>query len=84
MIANENGFYALTAPEFATQCEAVNALPRLCTVAEANAPEAVGLRAWPSGLLPWGASGEIQALAWPDGRCMVSEAIFKAMGGQID
>jgi hypothetical protein len=81
VIESTQGFFCLTAAEFAQQCEAVNIIPRLCTVQEANAPEAAGLRAWPSGLLPWGASGEIQVLAWPDGKCMVSEAIWAALSG---
>jgi hypothetical protein len=81
VIESTQGFFCLTAAEFAQQCEAVNTIPRLCSVAEANDPTATGLRAWPSGLLPWGAENEIQVLAWSDGRCMVSESIWAALSG---
>jgi hypothetical protein len=83
MIESTQSFFCLTAAEFAQQCEAVNAIPRLCTVAEANDPTATGLRAWPSGLLPWGEGGAVHVLAWPDGKCMVSEAIWAALGGVL-
>lgn len=86
MIQNENGFYCLTPPEFAQQCEIAGSIPRLCTVAEANDPTATGLRAWPSGLLPWGAKDTdlIHVLAYPDGKCMVSRELWRAMGGTIE
>ena len=79
MIKSTHGFFCLTAPEFAAQCEAVNALPRLCTVQQANDPTATGLRAWPSGLLPWGEGGAVQVLAWPDGKCMVSLQLYAVL-----
>ena len=82
MIQSEHGFFILTPPEFAAQCEAANLVPRLCTVQEAHAEGASGLRAWPSGLLPWGNDGHV--LAWSDGRCMVSQAIWAAMGGVLE
>ena len=80
MIANVNGFFCLTPAEFSQQCELANEVPRLTTVEEAHAPGATGLRAWPSGLLPWTANGcNVHVLAWPDGRCMVSPALYAAM-----
>jgi hypothetical protein len=84
MIKNENGFFCLTPAEFAAQCELAGTIPRLCTVAEANNSTATGLRAWPSGLLPWcETTDNVHVLAWPDGRCMVSPALFQAMGGAV-
>jgi hypothetical protein len=83
MITNENGFFCLTPAEFAQQCELANTIPRLTTVEDANAEGATGLRAWPSGLLPWCAQTEnIHVLAWPDGRCMVSNELYATMKGE--
>ena len=84
MIANEGGFFCLTPQEFAAQCELAGAIPRLTTVEDANAEGSTGLRAWPSGLLPWTAGDcNVHALCWPDGRCMVSNALYVAMGGAL-
>jgi hypothetical protein len=80
MIKNDNGFFCLTPAEFAAQCEAAGLVPRLTAVGEAQ--EGAGLRAWPSGLLPWCEKTEnIHVLAWPDGKCMVSLELWKALGG---
>ena len=82
MIENTNGFFCLTPQEFAQQCELANAVPRLTTVEDANAEGSTGLRAWPSGLLPWcEKTDNIHALCWSDGRCMVSPALWASMGG---
>jgi hypothetical protein len=84
MIENTNGFFCLTPQEFAQQCELANAIPRLTTVEDANAEGSTGLRAWPSGLLPWTAGGcNVHALCWSDGRCMVSNELYAAMGGAL-
>ena len=83
MVKNDAGFFCLTPQEFADQCQAANAIPRLTTVEDAHAPGSTGLRAWPSGLLPWcEAQTNVHALAWPDGRCMVSPELFAAMSAK--
>jgi hypothetical protein len=74
-------YFELTGYEFVSMLGA--ARPVLCPGwREVRALPAGTVRAVRSALLPWGARGQVtDVCAWPDGSCMVSPAMWLALGG---